>query len=471
MSQSHAATYTNGPIFVHVVSLSMTSAIGLFAIFIVDLVDVFFISILGESELAAAVGFAGIGLFLGAAVCIGISIGISTVVAQSLGAAEEDEAKRFATNGLLYTLVWTVPTTIATMYYAPELLALVGAKEKTLELAVMYFRIVGLSLPLLGFAMAGTSLLRAVGDAKMSMWSTLIGGLVNAVLDPIFIFTFKMGLSGAAIASVFSRLTVAAVAMYGVFRKHELYATTNLRSFLSDAKQLNGIVIPSLITNLSGPIGSAFATAQMAKFGTDAVAAASVIGRITPVAFAGLYGLSGAVGPIASQNFGAGNYQRVRQTLIESFKFSCMYVIPVAIFIYLLQHQLVETFGLKDEAAELLEFYATYIVISYLLFALQLAANPIFTALRHPGFSTISNMARDLLLAIPLIYTGALYFDARGVLAGQAAANAIAGVLTFAVALWLTRRVENGQSIDIGSLSTRWHHYRAIAPGVQHRGH
>jgi len=166
---------------------------------------------------------------------------------------------------------------------------------------------------------------------------------------------------------------------------------------------LNGIVIPSLITNLSGPIGSAFATAQMAKFGTDAVAAASVIGRITPVAFAGLYGLSGAVGPIASQNFGAGNYQRVRQTLIESFKFSCLYVIPVAILIYLLQQQLVETFGLKDEAAELLEFYTTF--------------------------------------------------------------------LTFAVAMWLTRRVENGQSIEIGSLRTRWHHYRAIAPGVQHRGH
>ena len=271
MSQTHAATYTQGSIFNHVVSLSMTSAIGLFAIFIVDLVDVFFISILGEAELAAAVGFAGIGLFLGAAVCIGISIGISTVVAQALGAQSEEDAKRYATNGLLYTLVWTLPTTTATLYYAPELLGLVGAEGKTLDLAVMYFRIVGISLPILGFAMAGTSLLRAVGDAKMSMWSTLIGGLVNAVLDPFFIFTLNMGLRGAAIASVFSRLTVAGVAMYGVFRKHELFAATNLRSFLSDAKQLNGIVFPSLITNLSGPVGSAFATAQMAKFGTDVV--------------------------------------------------------------------------------------------------------------------------------------------------------------------------------------------------------
>ena len=183
------ATYTTGSIFKHLSTLSITSAIGLFAIFLVDLVDVFFISILGEAELAAAVGFAGIALFLGASVCIGIAVSLSTVVAQALGAADDSEAKRLASNGLFYTLLWTVPTTALTLYYAPDLLALVGASGRTLELAVMYFRTVGISLPILGFAMAGSSLLRSVGDAKMSMWSTLSGGIVNAILDPIFIFT------------------------------------------------------------------------------------------------------------------------------------------------------------------------------------------------------------------------------------------------------------------------------------------
>ena len=470
MSQ-HQAAYTTGSVFKHISTLSITSAIGLFAIFLVDLVDVFFISMLGEAELAAAVGFAGIGLFLGASVCIGIAVSLSTVVAQALGAEDDDGAKRLASNGMLYTLLWTVPTTALTLYFAPELLAFIGASGRTLELAVTYFRIVGMSLPVLGFAMAGSSLLRAVGDPRMSMWSTLNGGIVNAVLDPIFIFTLGLGLSGAAIASVFSRITVAGVAIYGLLRKHDMLCKPDFSQFFSDAKQFNSIAFPSLLTNLSGPVGSAFATAQMAKFGTDAVAAAAVIGRITPVAFAGLYGMSGAVGPIASQNFGAQQYGRMRETLIASLQFSALYVFPVAVLVFVLQDWLIGVFSLEAEAAELLSFYATFIIASYFLFALQLAANPIFTALRHPGFSTVSNIVRDLLLALPLIYLGANWYEARGIFAGQALANAIAGVLAFSVALWLTRRVEQGKAIDIKYLRTRWHHYRAIAPGVQHRGH
>ncbi|MEM7256845.1 MAG: MATE family efflux transporter [Pseudomonadota bacterium] len=471
MAQSHQATYTQGSIFKHLVTLSGTSAVGLFAIFIVDLVDVFFISILGAPELAAAVGFAGIGLFLGASVCIGISIGISTLVAQAIGASNEEDARRLATHGLIYTLLWTVPVTVATLVYAPQLMALVGASGETLDLAVGYFRIVGCSLPVLGFAMAGTSLLRSVGDPKQSMWATIVGGLVNAVLDPIFIFALSMGLTGAAIASVISRISVAGVAMYAVLKKHQLLVPVQPSKFLADTRALTGIALPSLVTNLSAPVSSAYATAQMARFGTDAVAAASVIGRLTPVAFAGLYGLSGSVGPIASQNFGAGLYHRIEETLIASLKFCFAYVLPVGLLLLLLKGWLIQVFDLQGEAADLLSFYTTFIVFSYALFGLQLAANPVMNALRHPGFSTISNISRDLLLAVPLVGLFAGWFGARGVLAGQAVANAIAGLVAFAVALWLIRRVERGQSIDLPLARLSLHHHRAVAPGVQHRGH
>jgi len=303
------------------------------------------------------------------------------------------------------------------------------------------------------------------------MWATIVGGLVNAVLDPIFIFGMSMGLTGAAIASVISRFSVAAVAMYSVLRKHQLLVSVQPDRFVADVRALTGIVLPSLITNLSAPLSSAYATAQMARFGTDAVAAASVIGRITPVAFAGLYGLSGSVGPIASQNYGAGLYHRIEETLIASLKFCFAYVLPVSALLFLLQGWLIRVFDLQGEAADLVSFYATFIVLSYAVFGLQLAANPVMNALRHPGFSTISNIARDLLLAVPLVGLFAGWFGARGVLAGQAMANAIAGVVAFAVALWLIKRVERGLSIDLPWMRNSWHHHRAVAPGVQHRGH
>ena len=479
---SSGTSYTEGSIFRHISTLSVTSGVGLLAIFAVDLVDVYFISLLGVPELAAAVGFAGTALFFGAAICIGLAIATSTVVAQAIGASQratdthasaETEAAYLASHGLTFGLAFTVPLTVLAVVFAPEIIGLLGATGQTLDLAVEYFRIVGASLPVLGLAMAGTSLLRAVGQAQLSMWSTILGGLVNAVLDPMLIFGFNLDLTGAAIASVVSRFTVAGVALYFIAARHNLICIPSPRRFLTDIKPLTGIAIPSLITNLAGPVGAAYATSQMAKFGTDAVAAAAVIGRIIPVAFAGIYGLSGAVGPVASQNMGAEQWSRVRHTLIASGVFVTLYVLPVAVAVFLLKDTLVSAFDLQNEAADLLRFYCTWIVITYWLYGLQLAANPLFTALRHPGFATISNIGRDLCLGIPLIFACSYYFGAPGVLAGQAIANMTAGVLAFSVGLWLTRRVEKRLSIDVpfNALKIRWHFHRAVAPGVQHRGH
>lgn len=474
------ASYTHGSVFRHISTLSITSAIGLFAIFAVDLVDVFFIAMLGEPELAAAVGFAGTALFFGAAICIGLAIATSTLVAQAVGAQSKTQQTavlnhppRLATHGLMFGLFLTIPLTLLALIYARELIALMGAVDRTLELAVHYFRIVGSSLPVLGIAMAGTSLLRSVGEARLSMWSTIIAGVVNAVLDPLLIFGLSLDLTGAAIASVISRCTVAGVALYFIISRHQLLQLPDWQHFMSDARQLSSIAVPSLITNLAGPFGAAYATTQIARYGTDAVAAMAVVGRITPVAFAGLYGLSGAVGPVASQNMGAEQWHRVRQTLTASGFFVTLYVIPVAIGLFLLRNLLVDIFDLSGEAADLLRFYCTFIVISYWLFGLQLAANPLFTALRHPGYATISNIGRDLCLGIPLVYFGSTAFGAPGVLAGQALGNMLAGIVAFSVALWLTRRVEQGLSINlpIRALGQRWHFHRAVVPGVQHRGH
>ncbi len=467
------SSYTQGSIFGHVSALSITSAIGLFAIFAVDLVDVFFIAMLGQPELAAAVGFAGTGLFFGAAICIGLSIATSTVVAQAMGAGQKPEATRLATHGLLFSLLLTIPLTLLALWFADDLIGLMGAEGQTLQLAVHYFRIVGASLPVMGLGMAGTSLLRSVGEARLSMWATIIAGIVNAVLDPILIFGFDLDLTGAATASVLSRFTVAGMALYYIINRHHLIQRPDRTMFVHDARQLASIAVPSLITNLAGPLGAAYATTQMARFGTDAVAAAAVIGRITPVAFAGLYGLSGAVGPVASQNVGAGKPERVRQTLVSSGWFVTLYVIPVAIALFLLRNVLVDVFALRDEAAALLQFYCTFIVITYWLYGMQLAANPLFTALRHPGYATLSNLLRDICLGIPLIYAGSQWFGAPGVLAGQALGNMIAGIIAFSVALWLSSRVERGLSIDLPFTFCRhrWHFYRALAPGVQHRGH
>jgi len=94
----------------------------------------------------------------------------------------------------------------------------------------------------------------------------------------------------------------------------------------------------------------------------------------------------------------------------------------------------------------------------------------LFTALRHPGFATLSNIVRDLLFAIPLIFLLSAEFGSRGVLAGQAVANALAGVLAFGTAYWMSGKVERGESIGPAWCQTRLNRDRPVVSGVQHRG-
>ena len=467
------APYTKGPVGPHILTLTTTSAVGFGTLFLVDLVDMFFIALLGQPALAAAVGYAGAGLFFMASICIALSIAVSTLVGRALGADEEEDARHLATNGMVLGLLLTLPATLLSLRYASPIMAQLGAKGETLDLAVRYFSILNASLPVLVFSIVGTGLLRVVGAAKRSMTITLVGGVVNAVLDPIFIFVFDWGLDGAALASVASRLTVAGLALVVLLREFRLLTVPSWRRFRTDIRPLASQAGPALLTNLSTPIGAAFVTSQMAQFGDAAVAAASVTGRITPVAFAGMFGLSTAVGPVASQNAGANRLSRVYDTLATATRYLFTYVLPVAALLALGNGVIIDLFDLTDDAASLVRFFCIAITFSYMLSGLQFVAGPIFSALNHPGYSTLANIGRDLLLTLPLVLAGANYFGAHGVMAGQALAASIAGVLSAAVARRLIAIESSGHRATLSD----WLHkspcdfHRPVSPSIQTRGH
>lgn len=210
------AKFVQGSILRHILVMSSTAAIGISALFVVDLLDIFFLSLLGEQELAAAVGYAGTISFFTTSIGIGLSIALGALVSRAIGAKEIKKAKRLLLNSAVVTLLVSIVVAIIVFVSIPQLLALVGATGRTEELAASYLYILVPSMPLICLAMALGSALRAVGDAKLSMISTLVGGGVNAIFDPIFIFMFAMGIQGAAIASVLARIAVLIVAARGV---------------------------------------------------------------------------------------------------------------------------------------------------------------------------------------------------------------------------------------------------------------
>jgi Na+-driven multidrug efflux pump len=299
-------------------------------------------------------------------------------------------------------------------------------------------------MPVLVLGMSMAAGVRALGDARRSMWATIGGSLVNAGLDPIFIFTFGWGLEGAAWASAASRVVIFGIAWHALAAVHKLPCRITREQFVADLGPIMKIAGPAILTNLATPIGGSFVLMTMAQFGDSAVAGAAIMGRITPVAFAAIFALSSAVGPIVGQNAGAGLYGRVRSTLISALVFNVVYVALVWLLLWQCAEPIVHVFSASDEAADLILFYTHFLVGAFVFNGILFVANASFNNLHHPHWATFFNFGRAVLGTIPAVYLGAQWYGARGVMAGEALGSVIFGVLAMAGAFYLVRRLEQG---------------------------
>ncbi|MDT3275578.1 MATE family efflux transporter [Shewanella sp. SP2S2-4] len=435
------AKFVDGPILRHILVMSSTAAVGISALFVVDLLDIFFLSLLGEHELAAAVGYAGSISFFTTSIGIGLSIALGALVSRSIGAKDVVLAKRLLLNSAVVTTLISVLVAGVVTTFIPELVALVGASGHTAELAASYLYILVPSLPFICLAMALGGALRAVGDAKLSMMSTLAGGGVNAVLDPIFIFLFAMGIEGAALASVLARVAVFFIAGRGVVVKHKLLGHFDKAHFIADLKPIFAIAGPAMLTNVATPIGNAFVTRAIADFGDAYVAGWAVLGRLIPVTFGMIFALSGAIGPIVGQNFGAGQFDRVRESLTRAIQFCAVYVLVMSLLLFALKSHLVNVFDMKGDSADLIHFFCSYIAVFFIFSGILFVANASFNNLGKAKYSTLFNVGKATLGTVPFVYLGALWGGVYGVLIGQVLGSILFGTLGVWVAYRLVDKV------------------------------
>ncbi|MDC0738977.1 MATE family efflux transporter [Cognatishimia sp. SS12] len=431
------AKFLQGNLLRHVTVMSLTTSVGLMAVFLVDLVDMLFISMLGKEELAAAVGYSGAILFFTTSFGIGMSIAAGALVAQALGEGDEEKARRRAASSLLYGFVFASVFSTIVWLNLPYLAGLMGASGETLTLAVHYLRILIPSLPILLLGMVGGAILRAHGDARRSMMSTIAGGVANAILDPILIFGLDLELTGAALASVAARCVIAAVALYPVIRVHRGLSRPHVAQLRVDLTAILAIAGPAILTQLATPIGQAYVTRSMASFGEDAVAGMAVVARLTPVAFGAIFALSGAVGPIIGQNFGAGQSTRVRAAFRDALIFTACWVALATVILFLMRAQIVALFNVDGMAVTLIFLFCGPLALMFFFNGVIFVSNAAFNNLGHPFYSTLINWGRNTLGTIPLVWLGALWFGAPGVLIGQA----FGGVIFAAIAFVLGRRV------------------------------
>ena len=443
------AKFTQGSTLWHVITMSVTGALGLMFMFLVDLVDMLFLSMLEQQEAVAAVGFASSIVFFTISLSIAVSISATALVSRAVGAGDMRLAKRRAVNVLAYGVVFSSFMVWFLWPKIPHLLLYIGASGRTLDLATDYLQILIFGMPAVMIGMIGSGIMRAIGDARRAMYATLVGGVVNALLDPILIFAFGLEVQGAAIASLIARFSMVGVTYYGVVHIHNMLGRFDLYDFMQDFKAISVICIPAMLTNLSSPLANAIVMEHAADFGDDAVAAIAIIGRIIPVVFGGLFALSGAVGPILGQNLGAGHFERMQNTLTSGVVYSLGYCVILCWALYLGQHWLAQTFNATHETAELMRFFATYISFSFFFQSLLFIGIATFNNLGRPYMSTLLNFGRATLGTWPLITVFAWVLDAKGILLGQAVGSIIFGCIGFSLARRYIAELELRNATDV----------------------
>jgi putative MATE family efflux protein len=460
------AKFLTGNLFRHISVMSLTASVGLMAVFLVDFVDMIFISMLGKAELAAAVGYAGAILFFTPSFGIGMAIAAGALVARALGAGEGDLARQRATNALLLGVAFGAVFAALVWGNLPTLVALLGASGETLDLAVLYLRIIIPSLPLLIVGMVGSAILRAHGDARRAMMATIWGGVVNAVLDPILIFGLALDLVGAAGASVAARVTIAATALLPILRHYGGFTRPSAAGLRADFLPVAAIAGPAILTQLATPVGQAYVTRAMAEFGEEAVAGMAIVARTTPVAFGILFALSGAVGPIIGQNHGGRRPDRVRRTFRDALFFTGLVVVVVSTALFGLRGVIADLFNASGVTRDLVYLFCGPLALAFFFNGVIFVSNAAFNNLGHPFYSTWINWGRHTIGTIPPVILGATVLGAPGVLIGQAAGGVVFAIL----ALVFVRRVmartdaEHGGTAEPFARETRlfqlFHHRR-----------
>jgi len=437
------AVFTTGSTMRHVLIMTSTSAIGLMSVFFVDAISLYYISLLNDTAQTAAVGRSSYLIAFIIGISIGMMIGTSVIVARAIGAKDEQAAHSYAGTALIAVFLINSIIAIILLILRDPLLALLNAEGEALRHAQNYLNIIIPSTPFFGVGVAAMGILRAKGDAKRAMSITLIGGILTAALDPIFIFTFGLEITGAAIVSTSVRVGFAILGLYYLIGVHNMIKWPNISRFFSDLRQLLKFAIPAILTNIATPVGAFIIAQAITSYGDEAIAGQAVVDRLIPLAFGVIFALSGAVGPIIGQNVGAKQFDRVRQTLNDGIKFNIIYVAIAWALLFLGRNMIIDIYNATGDMALMIDLFCTIAAASFFFNGLLFVTNAAFNNLGYPLWATALNWSRQTIGVLPFIWIGAHYGDLKGLSYGVVLGSIPFALIAVYLAFKLVNRLEN----------------------------
>ena len=423
---------TETPIPKLILSLAAPTILSMLITSIYNLADTFFVGQISTSA-SGAVGIVSSLMAIIQALGFMLGHGSGSIISRSLGSQNTDAATRFASTSFFTALVFGGIITAAGLLTLPDFMMLLGSTETILPHACAYARYILLAAPIMMSSLVMNNILRYEGKASFAMIGLVTGGLLNIALDPLFIFGLGMGTAGAGLATALSQ-TISFCILLSMFLQGKTVSQFRLSAVTREARDFGRILLggaPSFGRQGLNSIGGMLLNLAARSYGDAAVAGMSIVSRIFMFIISVAIGVGQGLQPVASFNYGARKYRRVRQAAIFTIEAAfCMLVVLVGLC-WVNGDALIRLF--RDDpavtAVALPAFH--YQCLAMLLHPIIVVANMTFQSVGASGRATFLACCRQGVFFIPLI----LILPRTHGLFGVEICQPIADVLTFLVSL------------------------------------
>ena len=423
---------TETPIPQLVLSLAAPTILSMLITSIYNLADTFFVGQISTSA-SGAVGVVSSLMAIIQALGFMLGHGAGTIISRSLGNRDTTAATRFASTSFFTALVFGVVLAVAGLGTLPHFMMLLGSTETILPHACAYARPILIAAPLMISSLVMNNILRYEGKASFAMIGLVTGGVLNIALDPLFMFVFGLGTAGAGIATALSQ-SISFCILLSMFLRGKTVSQFRITAVTREARDFGRILLggaPSFGRQGLNSIGGMLLNLAARSYGDAAVAGMSIVSRIFMFIISVAIGVGQGLQPVASFNYGARKYRRVRQAAIFTIEAAfCMLVVLVGLC-WVNGDALVRLF--RDDpavtAVALPAFH--YQCLAMLLQPIIVVANMTFQSVGASGRATFLACCRQGVFFIPLI----LILPRTHGLFGVEICQPIADVLTFLVSL------------------------------------
>jgi len=421
--------------------LSVPATMGMMVNALYNLVDTIF---LGRFVGVDAIGALAIAFPIQMIVlAFGIMVGIGTASAASraLGAEEVEKADHIVGNAFLSIIIIGILLVTIGRYYLNPILLLFGATENLLPLAYDYMNIILMGSIFLTIQIVSNNVIRSEGNAKVAMISMMIGTGFNIFMDPIFIELLGFGIKGAAIATIIGQTLGFVYVMNYFYRGKSNFKIMphHLKPNFEYIKEIFSVGFPTFMRNVAGSVLAIVANNSLAFYGGDiALSVYGVIQRVLRFALMPMFGIVQGFQPIASYNYGARNYHRVKEVIKVGLKALVIYATVSIIFVQLFPEFIISLFNNDPELITLGKKALRIVTMMMPLIGVQVLAGSMYQALGKPKPALIVSMSRQTLFLIPLILILPNFFKMG--LMGVYWSFPIADVLSIILSTYMLRR-------------------------------